>query len=216
MESIMNRLLSVASLSLILLSAGCSTPLFNGKDLSGWVEVGSKDAWSVNAKGTCPVMGPIIECSGQKDDYAWLSTGRKYGDFELTLQWRVRTDGNTGIFCRAPDREGRTSLKGFEIQARDDSKESTDLSGCVFNRIPATGRFARPVGRWNDLKITCQDRRVRVELNGHVTVDADMDKVPAKGTDPPMKNVPNEGYIGLQNHGSPAEFRSVRIREIGS
>jgi hypothetical protein len=41
-----------------------------------------------------------------------------------------------------------------------------------------------------------------------------MDKVPAKGSDPPMKNVPNEGYIGLQNHGTPAEFRGLRIREI--
>jgi hypothetical protein len=29
-----------------------------------------------------------------------------------------------------------------------------------------------------------------------------------------MWSVPNDGYIGLQNHGSPAEFRNIRIREI--
>jgi hypothetical protein len=216
----MNRLFGVIGLSITLLSAGCSTgkPLFNGKDLSGWTEIGSKEAWSVNSESTGPVMGPILKCSGQKEGYAWLSTDRKYGDFELTLEWRIQPDGNTGVFCRAPDREGRTSMKGFEVQARDDTKDKDliDVSGCVFNRIPAAGRFAKPPGQWNDLKVTCRGRHISIRLNGHLTVDADMDKVPAKGSDPPMKNVPNQGYIGLQNHGTPAEFRNIRIREIRS
>ncbi len=212
----MTRTLSIVLLSIVVLSSGCSTgkPLFNRKDTSGWVEVGSKGAWA--AKGKCPVMGPALKCSGQKDGYAWLSTDRKYGDFELTLNWRIKAEGNTGVFCRAPDREGRTSMKGFEVQARDDrqDKDLTDVSGAVFSRIAAAGRFAKPPGEWNHLKITCKGRHLRVELNGHVTVDADMDTVPAKGNDPPMKNVPNEGYIGLQNHGTPAEFRDIRVREL--
>jgi hypothetical protein len=162
----------------------------------------------------CLFRGPALKCSGKKYDYAWLSTDRKYGDFELTLTWRVNAEGNTGVFCRVPDREGRSSMKGFEVQARDDRKDLTDLSGAVFNRIPAAGRFAKPPGQWNDLKITCKGRHLRVELNGHVTVDANMDRVPAKANDPPMKNVPNEGYIGLQNHGTLAEFRDIRIREL--
>lgn len=214
----MKRTLGIVLLGLATLSTGCSSsvPLFNGKDLSGWTELASKQAWMVDAKDQCPVHGGVLKCSGQKDGYAWLSTDHKYADFELTLDWRIEADGNTGVFCRAPDREGRTSMKGFEVQARDDrqDKDLSDVSGAVFNRIPAAGRFAKPPGEWNRLRIVCRGRHLRVELNGHVTVDADMDSVPAKGNDPSMKNVPNEGYIGLQNHGTPAEFRDIRIREL--
>ncbi|NLE59746.1 MAG: DUF1080 domain-containing protein [Planctomycetes bacterium] len=214
----MIRAVIAVSLTLLAVVSGCSTgtPLFNGQDTSGWVEIGSRGAWRADAKDMCPARGPALTCSGQHDGYAWLSTDRKYGDFELTLDWRVNAGGNTGVFCRAPDREGRTSMKGFEVQACDDSKEQdpTQVSGGVFNRIPAAGRFAKLPGQWNHLKITCRGRHLRVELNGRVTVDADMDAVPAKGNDPPMKNVPNEGYIGLQNHGTLAEFRDIRIREL--
>lgn len=203
---------------LVILSSGCSTGrrLFNGKDTSGWVEVGSQGAWTAETGNVCPTRGPALKCSGRNIGYAWLSTDREYGDFELTLEWRINPGGNTGVFCRVPDRDGRASMKGFEVQARDDrnDKDLTDVSGAIFNRIAAAGRFARPPGQWNRLKIICMGRRLRVELNGHVTVDADMDSVPVKGNDPPMRNVPDAGYIGLQNHGTPAEFRDIRIREL--
>lgn len=214
----MIRALTVILLTSVVFSSGCSTGrrLFNGKDTSGWVEVGSKGAWTAETRNVCPTRGPALKCSGRNTGYAWLSTDRKYGDFELSLQWRINPGGNTGVFCRVPDREGRASMKGFEIQARDDrnDKDLTDVSGAIFNRIPAAGRFAKRPGQWNCLRIICKGRHLRVELNGHVTVDADMDSVPTKGTDPPMKDVPDEGYIGLQNHGTLAEFRDIRIREI--
>ncbi len=207
----MKRVYSLLTMC-VLTCTGCQTgtPLFNGKDLTGWIEVGSKGSWSVS--------DGALKCSGRKDDYAWLSTQRCYGDFELTLEWKVGPEGNTGVFCRAPDRLGRTSMKGFEVQARDDGKDKdlTDVSGAVFSRISAAERYSKPVGEWNAMKIVCRGRHLCVELNGHVTVDAEIDHVPAKPNDPPMSAVPNEGYIGLQNHGSPAEFRNVHIREIRS
>ncbi len=187
-----------------VMMAGCqaSQPLFNGRDLSGWTEVGSQGAWSVK--------DGVLVCSGAKDGYAWLSTDEKFGDYTLTLEWRIEPEGNTGVFNRAPDREGRTSMKGFEVQARDD-RQDTDLSdacGAVFSRIPASGRYARPPGEWNTLAITCRGRQVRIVLNDHLVSDTVMDTIES------MKVVPDAGYIGLQNHGSPAEFRNVRIVEL--
>ena len=112
--------------------------LFNGNDLTGWVEIGSDGAWSVQEG--------ILRCNGRKTGYAWLSTDRKFGDFELALEWRIEPGTNAGIFLLAPDREGRTSQKGCEVQIKDDREDPdlSDVSGAVFKRIPAAGKFAKP------------------------------------------------------------------------
>ncbi len=206
----MMRLAYAGVIAAALIVVGCqsATPLFNGRDLSGWVEIGSENAWQVR--------DAILHCTGEKTGYAWLSTDRKYGDFVLEFDWRIEPEGNTGVFLRAPDREGRTSMKGFEVQARDDAADETleDVSGAIFRRIPAAGRFARPVGEWNHFRLTMRGRRLLVELNGKLASDTDIDTVAVLEGDPPMSAVPNEGYIGLQNHGSPCDFRNVVIREL--
>jgi len=202
-------------LAVLMLSAcGCRTggALFNGRDLSGWREVEPQQAWSVR--------DGILACSGQKDPkaYTWLSTDRKYGDFELTCEWRVSADANAGIFLRVPERSGRASMTGLEIQIRDDreDKDLTDVCGAVFRRIPASGRYARAPGEWNDYKLTMIGKRLRIELNGRLVSDTNIDAVKPLGKDPPASAVPNEGYIGLQNHGTPVEFRNIRIRELSA
>jgi len=194
----------IGLVSVVLFVLGCQSavsPFVRDGQLRG-VELGSQGAWSV--------VDGVVACSGDKDGYAWLSTDRVYGDFELTLEWRIEPEGNTGIFCRAPDRKGRTSMKGFEIQARDDVHDTTldDVSGAVFSRIPAAGKFSKPVGQWNRFKVTCRGRQLRIELNGHLVSDTDMDTIES------MRSVPNEGYMGLQNHGTPAAFRNIQIREL--
>jgi len=199
-------------LSILCLTAtvGCntSTSLFNGRDLTGWHELGSEGAWSV--------VDGVIQCNGKKSGYAWLSTDRKYGNFELTLDFKIDPGGNSGIFLRAPSREGRISMLGFEVQIIDDtgSSELVDVSGSVFRRIPASGKFSKPPGQWNTFKLTCRDRTVCIELNGHLISQTDMDTVKPLDQDPPMKNVPDSGYIGLQNHASPVQFRNIRIKEF--
>lgn len=206
----MMRTVLVPGWVMVLLVCGCQSgsPLFNGHDLTGWVEVGSNGAWSAS--------DGVLKCNGLKTEYAWLSTADKYDDFELTCQWRLEAEGNSGIFLRAPDRQGRTSMRGLEIQIRDDTGDQTldDVSGAVFRRIPAAGKFSRPVGQWNDLRITMRGRRLRIELNRHLVSDTDIDTVKPREGDPPMSAIPGEGYIGLQNHGTPAEFRNIRLRRL--
>lgn len=190
-----------ATLAMLLIT-GCSQSLFDGQELTGWTEIGSTGSWSA--------CDGVLKCNGQKDGYAWLSTDRKYGDFELMLEWRVPKGGNSGIFLRAPDREGRTSMKGFEIQVKDDADDEdlSDVSGAVFSRIPAGGKYARPVGEWNRFVITMDERMLTIELNGYIVSETDIDTVDS------MKSVPDEGYIGLQNHGQEVEYRHIRIKSL--
>ena len=203
----MKRMVGLCVLSLTAVGCSSGNPMFNGEDLTGWTEIGSSGAWSVD-RG-------VIKCTGEKDGYAWLSSDEKYGDFILELEWRVHPEGNTGVFVRAPDREGRTSMKGFEIQCKDDRKDEdlTDVAGAVFSRVPALDKFSNPPGEWNHLRVTCKGRRVRIELNGHKCSSFDLDEVKA-GTPESMANIPDEGYIGLQNHGQRAYFRNVRIEVL--
>jgi len=196
----------------IFLACGCSQSksLFNGRDLTGWVEIGSENAWYVD--------NGILKCTGEKQGYAWLSTDRKYGDFVLECDWRIQPEGNAGIFLRAPSRQGRTSMLGFEVQMKDDrqDKDLTDVSGAVFRRIHASGKYAKPPGQWNHYKLTCRGRYLRIELNGRlVSSTENIDTVKPLGkNDPLMKDVPDKGYIGLQNHGDPVEFRNIKILEL--
>lgn len=195
---------------LISLSAlGCTsgTPLFNGKNLDGWVEIGSTGAWRV--------ADETLICNGEKDGYAWLCTERRYGDFELSLEWKIEPGGNSGVFLRVPEQQGRASMTGLEIQCRDDNDDAdlTDVAGAVFRRIPASGRYARPPGQWNKLEVVFVGRELSIELNEHDVSEGNIDAVAPRDDDPPMNEIPNVGYIGLQNHGDPVAFRRIVIRE---
>ncbi len=204
------RRICLALLGCAFLAGGCASgrPLFDGRDLTGWREIGSTGAWSV--------VDGVLHCNGQKEGYAWLCSEGRYGDFELTLDWKISSGGNSGVFLRAPGPEGRISMLGFEVQILDDADQSdlADVSGSIFRRVSALGKYSRPAGEWNTFKITCVGRHVRIELNGQLACEADFDKVPAQGDDPPMRGVPNVGHIGLQNHASVVAFRNIRIREI--
>ncbi|HSW46782.1 MAG TPA: DUF1080 domain-containing protein [Phycisphaerae bacterium] len=208
----MRRIVWMCVVLAALATCGCEVggPLFNGRDLAGWQEVAPHGAWSV--------QDGILRCSGRKDPkaYTWLSTDRKYGDFELVCEWRIPADANAGIFLRVPEHPGRASMTGLEVQIRDDGmdKDLTDVCGAVFRRIPASGRYAKPPGEWNRHRITMVGRRLRIELNGRLVSDTNIDMIEPLDKDPPASAVPNEGYIGLQNHGTPVEFRKVRIREL--
>ncbi|MBN1492382.1 MAG: DUF1080 domain-containing protein [Phycisphaerae bacterium] len=203
------RCMLLAGIGIITAAAlGCSgqtdgfTPLFNGQDLQGWTEIGSSSAWSVEAG--------VLRCNGQHEDYAWLCTDRKYCDFVLSLDWRLGPNVNSGVFCRVPQHEGRASMLGFEIQVADNAtaKQPDERCGSIFKRATSDPDASFPLEQWNRYEITCRGPQVTVVCNGRQVLDVDTRTIES------MKDVPVCGYIGLQNHGDPVEFRNVRIKEL--
>ena len=63
--------------------------LFNGKDLTNWVEVG-KEKWTIE-DGT-------IHGQGVTNAYGYLRTEKKYKDFWLSLRFKCEADGNSGVY----------------------------------------------------------------------------------------------------------------------
>src|SRR5258707_10994953 len=68
-------------------------PLFNGRDLSGWVNANcAPETWSAREGG--------IYCTGHPTGA--LRTPRQYENFILELEWRHLTSGgNSGVFIWA-------------------------------------------------------------------------------------------------------------------
>ena len=110
----------------------------------------------------------------------------------------------------------------MEIQILDDGAaryqgrlKPAQYHGSIYDVVPAKQGFRKPVGEWNEEEITADRRQIKVVLNGHTIVDANLDLV----TDPDvLKRHPGlartTGHIGLLGHRTRVEFRNIRVKEL--
>jgi hypothetical protein len=187
-------------------------PLFNGQDLEGWEPA---DAHG----GMCwQVEEGLLVCTGSEG--SWLRSRKEYGDFDLRLEYRLESGGNSGVYLRVPENgahQGRENNNGgpsgVEVQILDDAAEQYrelapyQYAASVYAIAPATEHVARPAGAWNSLQITCRGTRYRVIHNGITVVEVDAEACPQ------LAERELRGYLGLQNHGTRVWFRNLRIRE---
>jgi hypothetical protein len=192
-------------------------PLFNGRDLSGWIYGTRGDRENRSGRGY-QVENGVIFCT--KEDGGHLFTEREYADFVFRFEFRLTENANNGIGIRAP-LAGDAAYAGMEIQVLDDSgSQYTNLRpaqyhGSIYNIVPAKRGFQKPVGEWNAQEIAARGRRITVTLNGTVIVDANLDDVTDEALiqkQPGMRNT--KGHIGLLGHGTRVEFRNLRIKEL--
>jgi len=181
------------------------TPMFNGKDLTGWRTSGN---WLVEADGTVTLKPRPGERGWQRyGDY--LTTRRKYADFILDLEFKFAPRGNSGVFLRVADPNNQVNT-GFEVQILDThgKKKVTahDCGGIIGTAAPSKN-MVKPAGQWNRYTITCKGPSVKVVLNGEQVVDLDLSKSR-------LKDRPPSGYIGFQDEAKPIWYRNVRIKEL--
>jgi len=191
--------------------------LFNGKNLDGWEEIGSKDG-----KSTWAVEDGVLYTTGEEGG-GWLSTAKEYGDFELELEFRTPVNGNSGVFIRAP-RAGNPAFAGSEIQILDDfgpeyaaydpPLQPYQYCGSLYATAAPARRMTLPAGVWQKMKIRCEGPRVQIWHNGFEIIDDDMSKHTDKFAEHPGLTRAT-GYLGLQNHGARVEFRNLWLRTLG-
>jgi hypothetical protein len=190
-------------------------PLFNGRDLSGWTVDGTKltdesdpqrPVWSVEDE--------TIHCAG--GGFGFLRYEQRLSDFALRLEYRLEKDGNSGIGIRSPvftgPAETRPSFAGYEIQLLDDAGQEPNehSTGSLYRYVAAAKNAARPAGEWNQLEIECRGPHIRIVLNGQTLHDLDQSR------DEATAKKPLDGFISLQNHGSPADFRRIELRNLAA
>lgn len=141
------RLAFAFSLSLVLLARGADeglVPLFNGKDLTGWVPVNV-------APSTFTVRDGIIISTGKPTGV--MRTERMYENFIIELEWRhLKSGGNAGLFIWGDPMTARGTpfARGIEVQILDNGyaakgkNEWFTTHGDIF---PIHGATMTPAGR---------------------------------------------------------------------
>lgn len=148
-----------------------STILFNGKDLTGWIIHGT-EKWYVD-------QGELVCESGPDKQYGYLSTEKEYRDFELTLEFKQESDGNSGVFFRSSIEGVRIS--GWQVEV---APPGSDTGGIYesygrgwLRRIPDEKENILQMGEWNHLKIRVIDDKVTTWLNGEKMVELTDEKI---------------------------------------
>jgi hypothetical protein len=190
-------------------------PLFNGRDLTGWVNINC-------APDTFTVRNGEIHSTGKP--ICALRTEKMYENFVLELEYLHETPGgNAGLFIWAdalPAR-GQPFLRAIEVQILDGRETANYTShGDVFSihgarftpdrphpngwerSLPIEKR-AKPAGQWNHYRVTAKDGRITLAVNG---------KDVSGGTG----SSPRKGYLALESEEAPARFRNIRLRELPS
>jgi hypothetical protein len=203
------------------------TPLFNGKDLTGWV-YGSRASGAENKTGKgYQVENGVLFTT--KEDGGNLFTEKEYADFVLRFDVKLTENANNGIGIRAP-LVGDAAYVGMEIQVLDDGGSTyknlkpAQYHGSIYQMFPAERGHQKPVGEWNSEEITVKGRQITVKLNGVTITGGNLDDVKDEEllrthrdmTRPEgSRGIANtKGHIGLLGHGARVEFRNIRIKEL--
>ncbi|MGY0041257.1 3-keto-disaccharide hydrolase [Pedobacter sp. NJ-S-72] len=152
-----------------------------------------------------------------------LFTKDEYSDFVFRFEFQLSPGANNGLGIRAP-LEGDAAYEGMELQILDnDAPIYKDLHvyqyhGSIYGTIPAKRGFLKPVGEWNYEEVIVKGPKVKVILNGTAILDADITDARKNGAADGQKHpglMRDSGHIGFLGHGSPVQFRNIRIKDLG-
>jgi len=187
------------------------THLFNGVNLDGWTRRGGAATYIVED-------GSIVGRTAPNQPNSFLCTERAFGDFELTLTFRVDPALNSGVQVRSQSMPGykNGAVHGYQVEI--DPGERAWTGGLydegrrgwlVDLKDKPEARSAFRHGEWNELRISARGDTFNTWLNGVDVVQNFHDSMTA------------EGFIALQVHGvgdrkEPLEVRwkNIRVREL--
>lgn len=192
--------------------------LFDGRDMDQW-ELAQPEGWRIEE-------GALVPSSAhRKGNYLW--TKGDYGDFLLTVQYRLSEGANSGVFYRSDPNDPVQA--GFEIQLLDgrgkdeEGRPSQRSNGAIYGAVAPSEYNNAAAGEWNALMLHAKGSNVSVWVNGELMATADFDRwtTPKRNPDgsenkfkTALADLPREGKIGLQYHGQDVAFRHVRITEL--
>jgi len=195
--------------------------LFNGRDLDGWI-TGPDNAWVVEDG----VISLKREFDGREHNGDYLWTKEKYADFVLELEFKVPERANSGVFLRTSNLKDPV-YTGLEVQVSNsygrEKLTRGGTAGAIYDCLAPTKNAVKKPGQWNRYRITCRKNIVKVELNGQLVIEMDLDRwsEPKKNPDgspnkfaTPIKDFARTGHIGLQDHGRPVWYRKIRIKRL--
>ena len=193
-------------------------PMFNGKDLSGWVNVNCHPS-------TFFVKDGMIVTTGQPTGF--LRTDRQYENFILELEWlHVNKDkmGNSGLFVWGDPvpAKGSGYTRGIEVQILVNLEKPDHYTshGDIFSiwgakckpdrphpkgaeRCLPSERRAKGGGEWNHYRVEANNGVIKLHVNG-------------KEVSGVSQCNPRKGYLALESEGAECWFKNIKIKELPS
>jgi hypothetical protein len=209
--------------------------LLDGRSLAEWrgyCRTSVPESWGVE-DGVLHLKPPSGDPASSRAD---LITRSEYENFELALEWKIATGGNSGIFYLAPEScgagdqaeapiyESAPEMQILDNELHPDAKLGVDgnrQAGSLYDLIPANPQNARPAGEWNDVQIEVDRGRVSFRQNDQIVVEYEIGSADFQARVAASKfkssrgflEPAQRGHIGLQDHGNEVWFRNLRIRE---
>lgn len=176
--------------------------LFNGKDLTNWVEVG-KEKWTVE--------DGVIHGQGVTKEYGYLRTEKQYKDFWFSLRFKCEANGNSGVYFRTDFKPGTVDVsQGLQFEIDRTLNHHTgglygDGRAWIAWPSPEFEQVIRP-NDWNEMLVKVEGNHYVCILNGVVILDF---------TDPNARAT--DGYIALQLHSGGEgnmRFKDLYVRDM--
>ena len=210
--------------------AGASV-LFDGTNFDGWIV--PEGSWVIESDSSmvCKMDFVNDKKTGKKKAKSKgdIFSEKEYGDFELTLSYKLSEGANSGVFYRSNMNDKVQG--GFEIQLMDNvgfqkthgKKDARKLNGSFYDCKAPSSDPQNPIGEWNTLTLKCDGPMISLKINGTETFSVSVDDWDTAGKNPDgttnkfktaRKDLPRTGKIGFQNHGQIVWFKDVKIREL--
>jgi hypothetical protein len=168
------------------------TVLLDGKDTSGWDQVGETNWRSED--------GAIVADKLTSKGAAHLVSKKPYKDFVLHVEFWASDDANSGIYIRCQDPKNITDKSCYEANIFDQRKDPTYGTGGIVHFVEVNP-IRKSGGKWNTYEITAKGRQITVVLNGEKTAEL-------------RNNLFSEGPITLQHGAGTIKFRKVAIKPL--
>ena len=210
--------------------------LFDGKTFAGWRGYNKAHVpplWTIEPGG-------IMKANGTGGNEGSENGGdilfdKKVKNFEFELEWKLPVEGgNSGIIYLAQELPGQPMyLSGPEYQIAD-NKNTQNLiwtSAALYDMIAPNPQNANPLGQWNKAKIKVYNGKVThyqndVEVLSYTLWTKEWENLLNNSKFGQEKwplayryqlnlgGENREGYFGLQDHGTVAYFRNIRMKEL--
>lgn len=205
--------------------------LFDGKTLNGW-----RDFNGDTLKQPWHVVGGCIQANGNGSDLSgYIVTDKEFDNFILDWDWKLSYGGNSGMlyhvvenpFFKVPYVTGPEyqliDVKGWEEANKPAKLEEWQKLGVDYAmHLPnPDSMFVNPQGEWNNSRIIFDNGHVEHYLNGHKILEFEAwtdtwfnRKESGKWEMAPEYGLARKGVLCLQDHGYPASFRNIKIKEL--
>ena len=155
-----------------------------------------------------------------------IITNEQFENFEFSVDWKISKAGNSGIMYLVTEEFPAAYMSGPEYQVIDDVNfpaklEDWQKAGANYAMHPAPTAAPKPAGEWNNSKIVVNKSHVEHWLNDKKIVEYDFGtddwnkkKAEGKWKDHPGYGTAKKGHIALQDHGSEAWFKNIKIKQL--